>query len=134
MKTLVGIDRQGQGRRDFTYTTPGEPVTFGMVCCNAATCGCDRSFVGVFSRKATTHAVVADVEVDDMAVRAASLKAWPGSEEIADGTVQQIKDLADAVAAYPVGMVFTVRHGARSSRLYEERRVGQRQGRARRGA
>lgn len=61
MKILIaGKDARPNG---FTYTRPDEWVKFGMECCNSMTCGCDRSFIGFDTFKATTAARVANVNV-----------------------------------------------------------------------
>jgi len=75
MKYLVAPtkEQQGKGKLDFCFTTPGEPLTIGFVCRSHCTCGCDRAYTGIDSRKGTTVGVVAEIEetVSGMANRTA---------------------------------------------------------------
>ena len=69
-KTLVSTHlTQGHGTdgaSDFCFATDGELVDLaGFVCCSwDSACGCGRAFTGIDSEKATTTAVVADVDLN----------------------------------------------------------------------
>lgn len=61
---------QGQRDNDFTWTAEGEPVTLSFVCDTNGShpdgsCGCARSWDGMISRKGSTTAVVADVDMTE---------------------------------------------------------------------
>ena len=58
MKLLVAC--KGSGRGDFFWTNEDEIVMPGFVCCSGDSCGCNRSLVGVETRKATTTFKVVD--------------------------------------------------------------------------
>lgn len=60
MKVFVATkEKQGERASDFFWTKEGELVTFGLVCGSGRCgiddgCGCQRSMIGVASRKGTT--------------------------------------------------------------------------------
>jgi hypothetical protein len=67
---LLTATREGQGERkgDFCYATEGELVLLGFVCATDQAdpdggCGCGRAFSGMSSLKATTTALVRDLEL-----------------------------------------------------------------------
>ena len=74
---LLTATREGQGRpADFCFTVEGELVLVGPVCARDQAdpdggCGCGRAFSGLASRKATTTAIVRDLELDEADVQAA---------------------------------------------------------------
>lgn len=65
MQVLVATEStQGDRSDDYTWTTPGELVMFGVVCASdlrgsGRGCGCGRAFAGLHSLRATTTAAVA---------------------------------------------------------------------------
>lgn len=118
MKVIVA-SRRTQGTRpdDFSWTLDGELVHLPAIeCASGPACGCDRSFAGVASRRATTTAEVAERELtEDQVVRAVldSLAdggyvdlAVPGQrregEWLAYALTADLLELADAT---PVGAV-----------------------------
>jgi hypothetical protein len=75
---LLTATREGQGERagDFSFTVEGELVLVGFVCATDQAdpdggCGCGRAFSGLSSRKATTTAVVRDLDLDEADVQSA---------------------------------------------------------------
>jgi hypothetical protein len=75
---LLTATREGQGERagDFSFTVEGELVLVGFVCATDQAdpdggCGCGRAFSGMSSRKATTTAVVRDLDLDEADVQSA---------------------------------------------------------------
>ena len=64
MRVLVATEQtQGDRADDYTWTTPGELVMFGVVCASdlrgrGRGCGCGRAFAGLHSLRATTTAEV----------------------------------------------------------------------------
>jgi hypothetical protein len=61
MRYLVGPDKPGDRSDDFTWTEPGEPLLANEGGCGSPGCGCERSFIGVNSRRGTTTALVAEI-------------------------------------------------------------------------
>jgi hypothetical protein len=68
MKILIAHGEHGQhvidGVTEFNWTQPDEIVNMDqIVCCNSPSCGCNRSFHGIYSRGKTSRAQV--VEISD---------------------------------------------------------------------
>lgn len=73
MKLLVAATGTGPG--DFAYAVPGELVMLGLVCDRDryawqdgqrdGGCGCGRAFAGLSTDRATTLALVSDVDVTE---------------------------------------------------------------------
>ena len=78
MKLLTATrERQGERDGDFCFAVEGELVLLGFVCATDQDdpdggCGCGRAFSGMSSMRATTTALVRDLDVsyDD-------LSGWP---------------------------------------------------------
>ena len=112
MKILTATARtQGQRSSDFHWCIEGELVHFGLVCAADQAdpdggCGCGRAFAGLNSHRATTTAMVRDIEGftrDDYieAIRSSlAQQGWDPStaEDEAD-------ELIDILADWPVGAV-----------------------------
>src|ERR1700730_357128 len=112
MKVLVATaETQGQRPNDFNYCVEGELVTVGLVCATDRAdpdggCGCGRAFAGLNSHRATTTALVREVEGftrDDYieAIRSSlSQQGWDPStaEDEADELICILSD-------WPVGAV-----------------------------
>ena len=68
MKVLTATSRtQGQRGNDFHWCIEGELVHFGMVCATDHAdpdggCGCGRAFAGLNSHRATTTAMIREIE------------------------------------------------------------------------
>jgi hypothetical protein len=112
MKMLTATSRtQGQRNNDFDWCIEGELVHFGLICAADRDnpdghCGCGRSFAGLNSHRATTTALVRDLEGftrDDYieAIRSSlSQQGWdPGTAE------DEADELISMAAEWPVGAV-----------------------------
>jgi hypothetical protein len=112
MKVLTATSQtQGQRGNDFHWCIEGELVHFGMVCAADRTdpdgsCGCGRAFAGLNSHRATTTAMVRDIDGftrDDYieAIRSSlSQQGWdPGTAE------EEADELISMVADWPAGAV-----------------------------
>jgi hypothetical protein len=111
MKVLVATSQtQGLRRNDFFYCVEGELVTVGLVCAADESdpdggCGCGRAFAGLNSHKATTTAMVKEVELseDDYveALRSSlEQQGWP-TEDVAE----LARWLAELVDTWPTGAI-----------------------------
>jgi hypothetical protein len=112
MKILTATSRtQGQRDSDFHWCIEGELVHFGLVCAADREdpdggCGCGRAFAGLNSHRATTTAMVRDIDDftrDDYieAIRSSlAQQGWDPStaEDEADELIQILSD-------WPVGAV-----------------------------
>ena len=128
MKLLTATrERQGERDGDFCFAVEGELVLLGFVCATDAAdpdggCGCGRAFSGMSSMRATTTALVRDLDIsfDDArsAVEGYYVSAGMGPDVIGDaeftelvaGTLIEMAEIADFV---PVGAVV----GRRLNRL-----------------
>lgn len=111
MRVLVATSRtQGQRENDFDFCIEGELVTVGLVCAADdgdpdGGCGCARSFAGLNSHRATTTAMVKEIDLSEAdyveALRSSlAQQGWPTEdvEELADW-------LAQLVGGWPVGSI-----------------------------
>jgi hypothetical protein len=120
-------ERQGERDGDFCHAIEGELVLIGFVCSDDEAdpdggCGCGRAFSGMSSMRATTTALVRDLDVsfDDarMAVEGYYVSAGMGPGVLGEveftamvaETLMQLAEIADAL---PVGAVV----GRRLNRL-----------------
>lgn len=119
MKLLTAThERQGDEDGDFCFAIEGELVLLGVVCATDAAdldggCGCGRAFSGMSSLRATTTALVRDLDVSLDDVRAAvegyyaSAGTGPdviGGTEFREVVSATLEDLAQ-IAKLPVGAV-----------------------------
>jgi hypothetical protein len=119
MKLLTATrERQGEQDGDFCFAIEGELVLPGFVCATDEAdpeggCGCGRAFSGMSSMRATTTALVRDldVSVDDvrLAVEGYYVSAGTGPDVIGGAEFQEVvsatlEDLAE-IARLPVGAV-----------------------------
>lgn len=97
---------QATGPGDFSFATDGELLYEGqVVCCSSLTCGCNRALAGVDSSKATTMAVVAEVELPkagliEVADRVAARAGWD-----ADHVLYGLLRIQAIAGSHPVGTV-----------------------------
>jgi hypothetical protein len=112
MKVLTATScTQGQRGNDFHWCIEGELVHFGMVCAADRAdpdggCGCGRAFAGLNSHRATTTAMIREIERftrDDYieAIRSSlSQQGWdPGTAE------DEADELISLIWDWPVGAV-----------------------------
>jgi hypothetical protein len=114
MKILTATTKtQGARFNDFTWTTEGELVWFGIVCARDERnpdggCGCGRAFAGLNSHRATTTAIVTDLPMtrDDVATALAGYyqSAGYGTYSIAE-LMDEVTEVLDMVDSWDVGDV-----------------------------
>ena len=104
MKVMVSTSQtQGHRKNDFSWTTEGELVKFGMECDGEAVdgkCGCRRSFSGFDSHKAGTTAMVVDRDMTredffDKMCEALKQEGWYRPEENEGLSVAEIDEEVD---------------------------------------
>jgi hypothetical protein len=119
MKLLTATrERQGERDGDFCHAIEGELVLLGFVCATDEAdpdggCGCGRAFSGMSSMRATTTAVVRDLDVslDDvrLAVEGYYVSSGLGPDVIGGAEFEEVvsatlEDLAE-ITHVPVGAV-----------------------------
>ncbi|HET6391549.1 MAG TPA: hypothetical protein VFG13_01890 [Blastococcus sp.] len=120
MKLLTATrERQGERDGDFCFAIEGELVLLGLVCADDERdpdggCGCGRAFSGMSSMRATTTALVRDldVSVDDveLAVQGHYVSSVIGAGVIggaafADLVAETVAHMVDIAESLPVGAV-----------------------------
>jgi hypothetical protein len=120
MKLLTATrERQGEMDGDFCFAIEGELVLLGLVCATDARdpdggCGCGRAFSGMSSMRATTTALVRDLDVSIDDVRLAvegyyvSSGLGPdviGGAQFADLVAETVVAMEEIAEALPVGAV-----------------------------
>ena len=122
MKLLTATaERQGEREGDFCYAVEGELVLVGLVCADDernpdgdGACGCGRAFSGMSSMRATTTALVRDLEVSigdvKLAVEGYYVSTGLGPVDIggaafADLVAETVVSMEDAAEGFPVGAV-----------------------------
>jgi hypothetical protein len=121
MKLLTATrERQGERDGDFCHAIEGELVLLGLVCADderdpdGGGCGCGRAFSGMSSMRATTTALVRDLDIsfDDawLAVEGYFVSAGMGPDVIGDqaftGLVAEtFIGMAEIAELVPVGAV-----------------------------
>jgi hypothetical protein len=118
---LLTATRTGQGDRDgdFCHAVEGELVVLGFVCATDQNnpdggCGCGRAFAGMSSRRATTTALVRDLDITDEDLRKAvadhhaAAGLGPdllGPEDFADLVDETVEDAVQSARFWAVGTV-----------------------------
>jgi hypothetical protein len=120
MKLLTATrERQGERDGDFCFAVEGELVLLGFVCATDEAnpdggCGCGRAFSGMSSMRATTTALVRDLDVslDDvrLAVEGYYVAAGMGPDEIgrvefAEMAAATVEEMVDIAPWLPAGAV-----------------------------
>lgn len=122
MKLLTATrERQGDRDGDFCYAVEGELVLLGLVCVDDerdpdrnGACGCGRAFSGMSSMRATTTALVRELDVTQNEVKLAvegyyvSSGLGPGDiggAAFADLVAETVVSMEDAAEGFPVGAV-----------------------------
>jgi hypothetical protein len=135
MKLLTATTRsQGDRRSDFDWCIPGEVVTPIRVICDRdredpdGGCGCGRAFGGLSSQKATTTAIVADVDgysFEDLIEAVRSYREQAGwaqyakdEDEAAQLAADEAASIAETAAEHEAGTVLEIRLGAVSRRWW----------------
>jgi hypothetical protein len=117
MKLLTATrERQGERSGDFCHAIEGELVILGLVCATDREnpdggCGCGRAFSGLSSKKATTTALVRDLDLsaDDLRLAVGGYYAAGGMgrdvlgdaafAEVVEETVAEMVELAPLLPA-----------------------------------
>jgi hypothetical protein len=118
---LLTATREGQGERagDFCFAVEGELVLVGFVCATdrdnpEGGCGCGRAFSGMSSLRATTTALVRDLDLstDDLqfAVEAHHAAAGRGPEVLGEDelralVIDSVEDAVQFARWWPEGTV-----------------------------
>jgi hypothetical protein len=120
MKLLTATrERQGERDGDFCFAVEGELVLLGYVCATDqgdpdGGCGCGRAFSGMSSMRATTTALVRelDLSADDLRLAVESHYAAAGmgadvvgSAEFADLVSATVDELVEIAPSLPEGAV-----------------------------
>ena len=120
MKLLTATcERQGERDGDFCFAVEGELVLLGYVCATDQAdpdggCGCGRAFSGMSSLKATTTALVRDLDLSAEDVRLAvegyyvAAGMGPdvlGRQEFAELVAATVDDMVDVASGLPDGAV-----------------------------
>src|SRR4051794_17772949 len=115
MKLLTATwERQGEQDSDFCFATEGELVLLGFVCAADEAdpdggCGCARAFSGMSSLRATTTALVRDLDLSIDEVRLAVEGYYAaagmgpdiiGAAEFGEVVSATVDDLADVAPGY----------------------------------
>ena len=104
MKLLVSKTVASPAPSDFNFLPDGEIVQEGfVVCCNSHSCGCNRSFSGITTMKATTTAEVAEVAITEQELRALIVKNGEESGWGEPVARVRMKGTREAIANIPVG-------------------------------
>lgn len=103
---------QGDRPDDRCWATEGELVSLPLLECSCPDCGCDRSFAGLDSHRATTTCVVADVSLEPTDLRRAVVRSLAAGgwlvdlpaldRELVDDVVTRILEVA---GSFPPGTV-----------------------------
>ena len=104
MKLLRSVgDHGNSGNGNFNWCNPRELVVIPSMVCDKPDCGCDRSFIGIKSRRGTTQAYVEDVPMSAVAfIAQVSEFTLHGGREIAERTIKEIEKFSE-------GTVLTVK-------------------------
>lgn len=120
MKLLTATrERQGERDGDFCHAIEGELVLLGFVCATDQAdpdggCGCGRAFSGMSSMRATTTALVRDLDVsfDDarLAVEGYYGSAGMGPDVLGEAeftamVAETLIEMAEIAGSVPVGAV-----------------------------
>lgn len=114
---LLTATRTGQGEQggDFCFAVEGELVILGFICATDRNnpdggCGCGRAFSGLGSKKATTTALVRDLELSVGDVRLAVEGYYSaggmgpdvlGDEDFADLVAETVEEIVDLAPLLP---------------------------------
>jgi hypothetical protein len=119
MKLLTATrERQGERTGDFCHAIEGELVLLGFVCADDERnpdggCGCGRGFSGMSSMRATTTALVGDLDLtyDDLRIAVEAYYVTAGYAahlepmELSDLVEETVDDCVHFAHVWPVGTV-----------------------------
>jgi len=112
---LATKELQGEATGDYSWTVEGELVTpVAAECASGDRCGCSRGFPGLASSRATTTAMVADLEhlteadlrdaISDSLERGGWFDLVP-ADEIHELIDEHVECIAEVCATFPAGSV-----------------------------
>ena len=111
MKVLTITNRQ-TSEQDFCFGIEGEIAAPGQVTCSRHDCGCDRSHVGLNSRKAATTLMVREIDLsfDDIVTACvgyleSSPRAGVLTVPVEDIAYEMATDSTETAAMHAVGTV-----------------------------
>jgi len=112
MKVLISTKKAMQvANKDFCWTQEGELLYLGMVCDSCNDCGCDRSFSGTKSMKATTIAEVSEMDGIEAARQYMDAMEKAGWTKVVDkeSLLQDFKDLCLSIEQMEIGKLVRVK-------------------------
>lgn len=117
MRYLVAPKEKDTSEGGFTFTNPGEPLVLPtFVCSSSCDCGCNRSFVGINSRKGTTIGEVQEVNetIEELARLnltnfCRGLACASFSKEVLDKEMMVLQSIAATASLRPIGTRMTIR-------------------------
>lgn len=140
MKYFVAPTKEqaGTGKLDFCHTDPGEPVVIGSKCDGESPsggCGCRRAVAGLRSRKATTVAVVADVDLTVEQIGQEDAKGfWLPTAVPDQGVIKEhcegVQLLAARAQELPIGARVCFKFPGNKLEIFPVGRTGRKWGRA----
>lgn len=109
MKIFVSTKDGRKKQNDFHWTNDNEIVLLPSRCCDSPTCGCDRAFIGLETRRSTTKAKIIESQMTKKkfydAVRESTEKAgW--AQYMTDKDIKEEADCTiDMAKEFPLGAV-----------------------------
>jgi hypothetical protein len=111
---IIAATSRGQGDRpgDFNFALNGE-IVVPATPCDSADCGCERSFAGTTTQKATTTAEIVDSALsrDDVITAIAKSRADGWHDHDIEAAVTLADSLLGVAAAQGVGTVLGILGG-----------------------
>lgn len=111
MRVLVAPSRPDPRHGGFNYAIPGELVYKPPSCDSGqrGVCGCEDSWVGVTSHKATTTAEVVDLDVtEDTYLRLIAAALIEDHDYDSDDAAEHARSLADIAADFSAGALVVI--------------------------
>ena len=112
MKVLISSKKAMEvAKKDFCWTQEGELLYLGMVCDSCNDCGCDRSFSGIKSMKATTVAEIVEMDGIEAANKYIDGMEKAGWTNLMDKEtlLRDFKDLCLSIEQMEVGKLVRVK-------------------------
>jgi hypothetical protein len=119
MKILIAWGKRGRQGKRFNWTLPNEPLVFPHnTHRNCGDCGCGKSFIGIRSRKGTSHAEVIESPLTEQQICLKSAEFYPWNDgrnkEVVEETLLRIQEI-------PVGTILTTKFEKGMVRLFPEK-------------
>ncbi len=131
MKVLISSKKAMKiAKKDFCWTQEGELLHLGMVCDNCDNCGCDRSFNGSKSMKATTVAEVLDMDENEAKKQYINGMEDAGWTKIIkkETLLMYFKDLCFSIKQMEIGKLVRVKSTQDSFSIFYNRLRGKQNG------